>query len=175
MFLSTPKFLVVDLSCYEDSRRFLTVAECLKVLKRSTSLKECHLDSVYSPEIFPSPMPLDRFHSKLEHLDTTLIRWAAVSLFDSITLPSVNFASAIQKISSWWCILFEILGSLYFSNSLGSILKPRRVWQPLARGHLVGDIPQQPAKKRNAIPIATLSAVKVVSHARYELTDDIES
>ena len=100
MFLSTPKFLVVDLSCYEDSRRFLTVAECLKVLKRSTSLKECHLDSVYSPEIFPSPMPLDRFHSKLEHLDTTLIRWAAVSLFDSITLPSVNFASAIQKISS---------------------------------------------------------------------------
>ena len=35
--------------------QFLTVAECLKVLKRSPSLKDCHLDRVYSPEIFPSP------------------------------------------------------------------------------------------------------------------------
>ena len=133
MFLSTIKFLVVDLSCYEDSRRFLTVAECLKVLKRSTSLKECHLDSVYSPEIFPSPMPLDRFHSKLEHLDTTLIKWAAVSLFDSITLPSVNFASAIQKISSWWCILFEILGSLYFPNR---VLWETHVFETLSLSHV---------------------------------------
>ena len=40
--------------------QILTVAECLKVLNRSPSLKECHLESVFSPEtrIFPSPMPL---------------------------------------------------------------------------------------------------------------------
>jgi hypothetical protein len=103
MFLSAPKLLDVDLSGYnysammlpwEQLRRFktqfLTVAECLKVLKRSPSLKECHLESVYSPEIFPSPMPLDRFYSELEHLDITLIRGAAVSLFDNITLPSLS-------------------------------------------------------------------------------------
>ncbi|KIM44059.1 hypothetical protein M413DRAFT_443120 [Hebeloma cylindrosporum] len=103
MFLSAPKLLDVDLSGYnfsammlpwEQLRRFktqfLTVAECLKVLKRSPNLKECHLESVYSPEIFPSPVSLDTFYSELEHLDITLIKGAAVSLLDSITLPSLN-------------------------------------------------------------------------------------
>ena len=100
MFLSAPKLLDVNLSGYnfsammlpwEQLRRFkaqlLTVAECLKVLKRSPSLKECHLESVYSPEIFPLPVSLDTFYSELEHLDITLIRGAAISLLDSITLP----------------------------------------------------------------------------------------
>ena len=103
MFLSAPKLLDVDLSGYnfsaivlpwEQLRRFktqfLTVAECLKVLERSPSLKECHLESVYFPEIFPSPMPLDTFYSELEHLDITLIRGAAISLLDSIMLPSLS-------------------------------------------------------------------------------------
>jgi hypothetical protein len=103
IFLSAPKLLDVDLSGYnfsammlpwEQLRRFktqfLTVTECLKVLKRSSSLKECHLESVYSPEIFPSPMPFDRFYSDLEHLDISLIRGAAASLLDSITLPSLS-------------------------------------------------------------------------------------
>ena len=102
MFLSAPKLLDVDLSGYnfsammlpwEQLRRFktqfLTVAECWKVLKRSPNLKECHLESVYSPEIFPSPTPLDTFYSELEHLDITLIKGTAISLLDSITLPSL--------------------------------------------------------------------------------------
>ena len=48
------------------------------------------MDSVYFPEIFPSLISLDRFYSEPEQLDITLTRGAAVSLFDSITLPSLR-------------------------------------------------------------------------------------
>ena len=48
------------------------------------------MDSVYLPENFPSPILLDRFYSEPEHIDITLIRGVAVSLFDSITLPSLS-------------------------------------------------------------------------------------
>ncbi|KAF8966047.1 hypothetical protein BDZ97DRAFT_1917754 [Flammula alnicola] len=102
MFLSAPKLLDVDLSGYnfpamvlpwEQLRRFktqfLTVAECLKVLRRSPNLKECHLESVYSPEILPSPMA-DTLYSELESLDVMLIKGAAISLLDSVTLPSLR-------------------------------------------------------------------------------------
>ena len=47
------------------------------------------MDSVYFPEIFPSPILLDRSYSELEHFDITPI-WAAVSLFDNKTLPSLS-------------------------------------------------------------------------------------
>ena len=41
-------------------------------------------------EIFLSSLPLDRFYLELDHLDVTLISGAAVSIFDSITLPSLS-------------------------------------------------------------------------------------
>ena len=80
-FLSAPKLLPgVDLLGYEDSRQFLTVAEFLKVLKRSPICMECHFDS------HPYGQSADSTRSwNTEHLYTTLIRWAAVSHFDSVT------------------------------------------------------------------------------------------
>ncbi|KAF9483633.1 hypothetical protein BDN70DRAFT_891538 [Pholiota conissans] len=102
MFLSAPKLLDVDLSGYnfpsmvlpwEQLRRFkthfLTVAECLKVIRRSSNLKECHLESVYSPEIIPSPIS-DTLQSELETLDVMLIKGGAISLLDGITLPCLR-------------------------------------------------------------------------------------
>ncbi|KDR73016.1 hypothetical protein GALMADRAFT_281210 [Galerina marginata CBS 339.88] len=101
MFLSAPKLLNVDLSGYnfpamvlpwEQLQRFktqfLTVGECLKVLRRSPNLKECHLESVYSPDLLSSPT-MNPLHSELEYLEVTLIKGAAISLLDSITLPSL--------------------------------------------------------------------------------------
>lgn len=102
MFLSAPKLFDVDLSGYnfsamilpwEQLRRFktqfLTVAECLKVLRRSPNLKECHLESIYSPEIFASPTP-ETLYFQLEYLDVTLLKGAAISLLDSLTLPDLH-------------------------------------------------------------------------------------
>jgi hypothetical protein len=99
MFLSAPKLVDVDLSGYNFSAmvlpweqlkrfktQFLTVAECLKVLRRSPSLKECHLRSVYSPEIFDS-LPSETLYSDLERLDVFLVKSAAISLLDNLTLP----------------------------------------------------------------------------------------
>jgi hypothetical protein len=102
MLLSAPKLLDVDLSGYnfpsmvlpwEQLRRFktqfLTVAECLKVLRRSLNLKECNLESVYSPEIIPPPIS-DTLSSDLESLDVTLMKGGAISLLDSLMLPSLR-------------------------------------------------------------------------------------
>lgn len=102
MFLSAPKLFDVDLSGYnfpaivlpwEQLRRFktqfLTVAECLKVLRRSPKIKECHLESVYSPEIIASPVS-ETLYSGLESLDLSLIKGSAISLLDSVTLPSLR-------------------------------------------------------------------------------------
>ncbi|PPQ67771.1 hypothetical protein CVT25_009076 [Psilocybe cyanescens] len=101
MFLSAPKLRDVDLSGYNFSAmvlpwgqlrrfktQFLTVGECLKILQRSPNLKECHLENVYSPELFPASItnPLE---SHLESLDVTLIKAGAVSLLESVTLPSL--------------------------------------------------------------------------------------
>jgi F-box-like len=252
MFLSAPKLLDVDLSGYnysammlpwEQLRRFktqvLTVAECLKVLKRSPSLKECHLESVYSPEIFPSPVPLENFYSELEHLDITLIRGAAVSLFDNITLPSlsqlrVHYSGAagfnlsticslvlrsscnlqrlciekwhihdedlipcLESVPSLSHLRLVVLGeseSAGLSKNFVLMMHPSRDSGPpllpkLTSFHYEGPVEcdshslvdmlserwcAQSAKNRNAIPIATLNTAKIVSHARYELTDDVE-
>jgi len=102
MFLSAPKLFDVDLSGYnfssmvlpwEQLRRFktqfLTVAECLKVLRRSPSLKECHLENVYSPEILFS-VASETLYSSLDLLDVTLIKGAAITLLDSVTLPNLR-------------------------------------------------------------------------------------
>ncbi len=101
MFLSAPKLVDVDLSGYNFSAmvlpweqlqrfktQFLTVAECLKVLRRSPSLKECHLKSVYSPEIFDS-LPSETLYSDLERLNVFLVKSAAISLLDNLTLPNL--------------------------------------------------------------------------------------
>jgi len=250
MFLSAPKLLDVDLSGYnfsammlpwEQLRRFktqfLTVAECLKVLKRSPNLKECHLESVYSPEIFPSPTPLDTFYSELEHLDITLIKGTAISLLDSITLPSlihlhIHYSGAagltvsaihslilrsscnlqrlfierqqlhdedlipcLESVPSLSHLSLVVAGeSTGLSKNLVSMMHPSRDPGPpllpkLTWFHYEGpmdcDSPSlvdmlserwcsQPAKNGNAIPIATLNTAEIVSHARYELTDDVE-
>ncbi|PPQ76845.1 hypothetical protein CVT26_002300 [Gymnopilus dilepis] len=102
IFLAAPKLLDVDLSGYnfaamvlpwEQLRKFktqfLTVGECLKVFRRSPDLKECHLESVYSPDLLSSPT-LNPLHCELEYLDVTLIKGAAISLLDNITLPSLR-------------------------------------------------------------------------------------
>ena len=250
MFFSAPKLIDVDLSGYnysamtlpwEQLRRFktqfLTVAECLEVLKRSPSLKECHLDSVYSTEIFPSPMPLDGFYSELEHLDITLIRGAAVSFFDSITLPSLSqlrvhysgvaefnlsairslvlrsscnlqrlciekrhfhdedLIPCLESVPSLSHLRLVVLGEsaglsknfvlmMHPSRDSGPTLLPKLTWfhyeGPVeCDSHSLVEMlserwcPQQPAKNREAILITTLNAVKIVPHARYELTDDV--
>ena len=101
MFLTAPKLLDVDLSGYnfafmvlpwEQVRRFrtqlLTVTECLKVLQQSPNLQECHLEHVYSPDSFTSKTIT--LHTQLKHLDVMLIKATSMSLFDSITLPSLS-------------------------------------------------------------------------------------
>ena len=101
MFLSAPKLIDVDLSGYNFSAmvlpweqlhrfktQFLTVAECLKALRRSPSLKECHLRSIYSPEIFDS-LPSETLYSDLERLDVFFLKRAAISLLDNLTLPNL--------------------------------------------------------------------------------------
>ena len=67
---------------------FLTVAEYLKVIKRSPSLKVCHLDNVYFkfPEIFQHSTDSTRSWNTL----TLYPSGDAVSPFDSITLPSLS-------------------------------------------------------------------------------------
>jgi hypothetical protein len=250
MFLSAPKLLDVDLSGYnfsamvlpwEQLRRFktqfLTVAECLKVLKRSPSLKECHLESVYSPEIFPSPTPLDTFYSELEHLDITLIKGAAVSLLDGLTLPSlsqlrVHYSGAagftlsaihslvlrsscnlqrlciekqhlhdedlipcLESVTSLSHLRLVVVGEsaglsknfvsmMHPSRDSGPPLLPKLTWfhyeGPVAcDSHSLVDMLSErwsppPATNGNAISIATLNTAEIVSHGRYELTDDVE-
>jgi len=101
IFLTAPKLLDVDLSGYnfaaivlpwEQIRSFriqlLTVTECLKVLRQSPNLGECHLEHVYSPDSFTSRTIM--LHTQLKHLDVILIKAASMSLFDSITLPSLS-------------------------------------------------------------------------------------
>ena len=101
MFLTAPKLLDVDLSGYtfaamvlpwEQVKRFktqlLTVTECLKVLRQSPNLQECNFEYVYSPDSFISKTIMP--HAQLKHLDVMLIKVASVSLFDSITLPSLS-------------------------------------------------------------------------------------
>ena len=67
---------------------FLTVAEYLKVIKRSPSLKVCRLDNVYFkfPEIFQHSTDSTRSWNTLRLYPSG----AAVSPFDSITLPSLS-------------------------------------------------------------------------------------
>lgn len=102
MFLSAPKLRDAELWGYHFpsmllpwgqlirfKTQFLTITECLKVLRRSPMLKECHLESVYSPEIIASPVS-GTLYSDLETLDVVLIKGAALSLFHSITLPSLR-------------------------------------------------------------------------------------
>lgn len=99
MFLSAPRLIDVDLSGYNFSAmvlpwdqlrrfktQFLTVTECLKVLRRSPALLECYLESVYSPESFDS-LPL---YSDLDLLKVFLIKSAAISLLDNLTLPRLR-------------------------------------------------------------------------------------
>lgn len=250
MFLSAPKLLDVDLSGYnfsammlpwEQLRRFkaqlLTVAECLKVLKRSPSLKECHLESVYSPEIFPLPVSLDTFYSELEHLDITLIRGAAISLLDSITLPFLthlrvhysgiagftvsaihslvlrsscnlqrlyiekqrlddqDLLPCLESVPSLSHLRLVVVGDsgglskrfvsmLHPSRDSGPPLLPKLTWfhyeGPVeCESHSLVDMLSerwcpQPAKNSNAISTASLNTVEIVTHMRYELTDDIE-
>ena len=101
MFLSAPRLLDVDLSGYnfaavvlpwEQVRCFrtqlLTVTECLKVLRQSPKLQECHFEHVYSPDNFTPKSIIS--HAQLKHLDLMLIKAASMSLFDNITLPSLS-------------------------------------------------------------------------------------
>lgn len=102
MLLSAPKLRDVDLSGYNLSAmalpwdqlrrfktQFLTVDECLKILQRSAALRDCHLESVYSPELFPASIT-NPLQSHLESLDVTLIKPGAISLLESVTLPSLR-------------------------------------------------------------------------------------
>ncbi|KAH9475192.1 hypothetical protein JR316_0012303 [Psilocybe cubensis] len=99
MLLSAPKLRDVDLSGFNFSAtalpwdqlrrfktQFLTVEECLKILQQSPTLKDCHLENVYSAEIFPASIA-NPLQSHLESLDVTLIKPGAVSLLESVTLP----------------------------------------------------------------------------------------
>jgi len=101
IFLTAPRLLDVDLSGYnfaavvlpwEQVRCFrtqlLTVSECLKVLRQSPNLQECHFEHVYSPDNFTPKSIMS--HAQLKHLDLMLIKAASMSLFDSITLPSLS-------------------------------------------------------------------------------------
>jgi hypothetical protein len=101
MFLAAPKLFDVDLSGYnfaalalpwEQVRRFrtqlVTVTECLKVLRLSPNLQECHLEHVYPSDSFISKTVM--FHARLKQLDVILIKAASMSLFDSITVPSLS-------------------------------------------------------------------------------------
>ena len=103
-FLTAPKLLDVDLSGYnfaamvlpwEQIRRFktqlLTVAECLKILRQSPNLQECHLKQVYSQDNFTCSTITS--HTELQHLDVILIKACSTLLFDSITLPSLSHLS----------------------------------------------------------------------------------
>ena len=102
MFLSAPQLIDVDLSGYNFSAmvlpwdqlrrfktQFLTVTECLKVLRRSPALLECYLESVYSPEILDS-LPSETLYSDLDLLNVFLIKSAAISLLDNLTLPKLR-------------------------------------------------------------------------------------
>lgn len=102
MFLSAPNLVDVDLSGYNFSAmvlpwkqlrrfktQFVTVAECLKVLRRSPALKDCYLESVYFPETVDSPQS-DTLYSDLECLKIFLVKSAAISLLDSLTLPNLR-------------------------------------------------------------------------------------
>ena len=101
MFLTAPKLLNVDLSGYhfasmvlpwEQVRRFktqlLTVTESLNILRQSPNLQECQLEYVYSSDSFITKTIM--FHAHLKHFDVMLLKAASVSLFDSITLPSLS-------------------------------------------------------------------------------------
>ncbi|KAF8804076.1 hypothetical protein BYT27DRAFT_7243853 [Phlegmacium glaucopus] len=101
MFLTAPKLLGVDLSGYNFAAmvlpwgqlrsfrtQLLTVTECLKVLRQSPNLEECHLEHIYSPDSFASKTIM--LHTRLKRLDVILIKAASMSLFDSITLPSLS-------------------------------------------------------------------------------------
>ena len=76
------------------------------------------------------------------------------------------------RLDEWWCI------PLWF----WAPFIPKLIWFHYEEydSHLLVDTlserwcSQQPAKNRNAIPITTLNAVKIVSHTRYELKDDVE-
>lgn len=102
MFRSAPRLCAVDLSGYDFSSmvlpwdqlkqfrtQFLTVAECVKILRRSPSLESCHLENVYSPDIFPPPTS-QILHSQLKQLAVTLIKGAAMSLLNTISLPAIR-------------------------------------------------------------------------------------
>ena len=101
MFLTAPK--LVDITLLDDNfpvvlpweqvRRFRTgkstVTECLKVLRQSPNLQECHFEYVYSPDslISRTIMP----HDQLKHLQVGLKdSGTSMSLFDGITLPSLS-------------------------------------------------------------------------------------
>ena len=97
MFPTAPKLVDVNLIRYEAPVMFSweqvrcfslgvsTVAECLEVLRQSPSLEKCHFKCVYSPNSFISKTIVP--HAQLRHLRVD--SWS-LSLFDSITLPSLS-------------------------------------------------------------------------------------
>ena len=102
MFLIAPKLVDVYLKCcnssvmlpWEQIRRFrsgasTTVAEFWKVLRQSPNLEECHFKYIYIPDrlIFETVIS----HAQLKYLDVVLQdSRRSMSLFDSITLPSLT-------------------------------------------------------------------------------------
>ena len=100
MFLNAPKLVNVTLLGHSfppilpwgQLRTFRTgkmpVNECLKVLRKSPSLNECHFEGVYTQDGIISKTILS--HAQLKHLHTTLDDYWATSLFDGITLPSLS-------------------------------------------------------------------------------------
>lgn len=124
MFLSAPRLVSVDLSGYNFSAmvlpweqlrhfktQFLTVAESLKVLRRSPALKECHLECVYSPGI-SDYLASQTLYSELELLDLSLIKNAAIKLLDNLTLPNLRVLRVRNSSSGCGNLLYDAVSSL---------------------------------------------------------------
>ena len=100
MFLTAPKLVDVSLIHYnpkvllpwEQVRRLRielsSGTECLEALRQSPNLQECHIECIHSTVSFISKTII---HTQLKVLDVmSSSRDASVSLFDSISLPSLS-------------------------------------------------------------------------------------
>ena len=125
-FFTASKLLNVNLSRYfplvlplEQVRRFrtqfLTVAECLKILQQSPNLQECHFEQLYA--LFDSIPKTIMHHAQLKHLHVMSNNPERImSLFDSITLPSLSNLH-IRSSSSFEKLLLPSMTSLVLRSA----------------------------------------------------------
>ena len=88
-----PMLTSVYLHPYKQVRhfgaRYLPVTECLDALRLSPNLQECRFEYVCSPNSF-IVSKTTMLHAQLKHLHVMLNQAGSMSLFDSITLPSLS-------------------------------------------------------------------------------------